>query len=227
MTFWATQSARVMKVGQKTFGEPTSYQRPGYPAFTIVGVPEYLPRLEDVNRGEFYSVTYVLDDFSTAPFSASVLISFSGPPNDGGSVTIDGITYVDKQSINDAVPNQFFRGVTGFTAAANLAAAINATGSGAGTQYSSVTSPHPTCAALYVPGSAQVRVQYRTAGIAGNNIAVVDSMSFLTLDSRFMYGGGPLINDLVTIGPILYRVSYDPAMIAGGGVQLRLERKAL
>jgi len=52
-------------------------------------------------------------------------------------------------------------------------------------------------------------------------------MSFMTLDSRFMYGGGPMINDLITMGSVLYRVSYDPAIMPGNGIQLRLERKAL
>lgn len=227
MALWATMSARVMKTGQKTFGESTSYHRPGFQAFTLIGVPEYLPRLEDVNRGEFFSVTYLLSDFTNAPFSASVLVTFSGTPTDGGSITIDGVSYIDKQIVDDSVPQQFFRGTTQFTAAANLAAAINATGVGAGTQYSSVTTPHPTCQALYSAGSSQVRVQYAIPGIVGNNTPVVDAMSFMTIDSRFMYGGGPIINDLITMGGVLYYVSYDPAILPGGGVQLRLLKKAL
>lgn len=220
-------ATRMLKVGQNTFPSVTSYQRPGYPAFQITGVSEYLPRLEDVNRGEFFSVTYILDDFANAPFSASVLISFSSDPNDGGSITLDDISYIDKLTIDNTVPYQFARGSGGFNAAANLAAAVNATGAGAGTQYSSATTPHPTCSAVYVPGSSQVRIQSNIPGIAGNAISAVDAMSFLTLDSRFFYGGGPLINDLITMDATLYRVSYDPAYLPGNGVQLRLEKKAL
>src|SRR3954464_4023769 len=112
MALWAAEVDRLLKTTRDTFGQPTIYQRPGYPAFTIPGVPEFLSRLEDVDRGEFFSVYYVLEDFEAATFAASVVATFSAtvPPPDGGVLTIDGIGYTSKAVLNNAVPFQFFRG---------------------------------------------------------------------------------------------------------------------
>jgi hypothetical protein len=156
MALWAAEVDRLLKNARDTFGKPTIYQRPAingrpaYPAFTITGVPEFLSRLEDVDRGEFFSVYYVLEDFEAATFAASVVATFSAtiPPPDGGVLTIDSIGYTAKAALNNAVPFQFFRGTNGSTAAANLTAAINATDGYGGTAYSESTPPHPTCEAF-------------------------------------------------------------------------------
>jgi hypothetical protein len=209
------------------YGRPTSYQRPGYAAFSLIGIPKFLSRLEDVNRGQFISMSYRLADFVSANFSASVTVGFSGAPASNGTVTFDGVTYTSKTTLDNSVANQFFRGVSAFEAAENLTAAINA-GAGSGTAYSSATVAHPTCSAAIDPNNgSRLIVSYRTAGKAGNGIAATDSMSSLTLDSRFFYGGIPLVNDLITFDGVLYRVSDEPAPDTSGGIQLRLEKKAV
>jgi hypothetical protein len=235
MALWAAEVDRLLKNTRDTFGKPTIYQRPAingrpaYPAFTITGVPEFLSRLPDVDRGEFFSAYYVLEDFEAATFAASVVATFSAtiPPPDGGVLTIDGIGYTAKAALDNTVPFQFFRGTNGGTAAANLTAAINATDGYGGTAYSESTPPHPTCEAFNDSPSPQVRISYLDPGISGNGVTVQDAMGSLNFDSKIFYGGGPMKEDLITIDGILYRVSYEPSPDTNGGIQLRLEKKAL
>jgi len=47
---------RLLVTGNRIFGKTTSYQRGGVDAFDIVGVPEFVVRLEDPNTGPFYSI---------------------------------------------------------------------------------------------------------------------------------------------------------------------------
>lgn len=224
---FATEYAEVLAESIDTFGRTTSYQRPGFDAFDIIGIPKFLARLEDVNRGQFVSISYQLVDFDAAPFSASVTVRFSGAPPNGGTITFDGVTYTSKGTLDNSVPNQFFRGVSPFQAAENLAAAINA-GPDAGTAYSSATVAHPTCfARVSEDNGTYVIVSSRVTGDGSDGLEATDAMSAATLDSRFFYGGGPLVNDLIAFDGILYRVSDDPAKNARGGIQLRLEKKAI
>jgi hypothetical protein len=229
MTLWDQQMVFLLDRSLVIYGKPTIYQRPGYPAFALQGVPEFLSRLQDVNRGQFISVSYRLSDFVTATFHSFVTATFTGAPNSNGTLTFDGIGYTShmQADINDAVPYQFWRGTNGSTAAANLAACINASSPQVGI-YSAATTHHPTCTAFNDTGSPSVRVEYNLPGTVGDNvIAAQDAMSFVTLDSTQFYGGGPLLNDLVKIGTVLYRVSDLPAGDSEGAIELRLEKKAL
>jgi hypothetical protein len=227
MPNWTEIAAAADVAIYGVFGRNTSYQRPGYTAFAMVGIPKFLSRLEDVNRGQFISMSYRLVNFESATFSARVVVSFAGAPASNGTLIFDGATYTSKSTLDNSVANQFFRGISGFEAAENLAAAINA-GAGAGSAYSSATVAHPTCSAEVDPDNgARVIVSYLVTGIAGDGIEAEDHMSSASLDSRFFYGGGPLVNDLVTFDGVLYRVSDDPAKDAEGAIQLRLEKKAV
>jgi hypothetical protein len=239
---WSRQMDRILVLSQKRLGgQPTSYQRPGYPAFSIVGMPAFVDRLEDPNRGQFYSVHYRVADFAElikdpdtgelkprATFTSSVTVTFSGAPASGGYLIFDGVSYTAQATLDDSVANQFWRGGNALAAASNLAAAINATDGYAGTSYSAATIKHPTCLAVFfaTTGGAAVVVSYYKAGIIGDSILAEDHASYVSLDSKQFFGGIPLENDLVTIENILYRVSDVPEPDPEGDIQIRLEKKA-
>lgn len=223
---------RLNTLGRDMFGKPTSYQRPGFPAFSIVGVPDFLDRLENVNQGQFYSVFYRIEDFAdpATTFRASVRATFTGTPNAGGALTFDGITYEAVLTLDNSTPYQFLRGSSTFGAASNLSACINAESSVAGTFFSSSTPPHPTCSAEWVDngdGTGTTIVSAIAPGLAADTLRASDHMSFASLDSKIFYGGGPLENDLVTLDGILFRVSDVPEPDPEGEIQIRLEKKAL
>lgn len=231
MSDWLDEIAATVTAGYGEFGIVTTYQRPGFDPFSITGISEFLDRLEDVNSGQFYSLFYRVADFDNATFTASVTVTFSGSPSSGGTLTFDGVTYMSEGTLDNSIPNQFWRAGTALAAAANLAAAINAAQGYQGTSYSAATIAHPTCTATYLDNgdnTADVIVSYKTPGIVGNLITAADHMSFASLDSGQFYGGIPIANDLVTIDGVLYRVSDVPLPDpASGELQIRLEKKAL
>lgn len=229
MSLWSDQMDRLLTIGNQTFGHDTTYQRPGFSAFAITGVPEFLDRLEDVNRGQFYSIFYRTADFANATFTSQVIATFTGVPNNGDTIIFDGVTYTAVLTVDNSTPNQFQRGSSALGSASNLAGCINADPALlASGFFSSSTVAHPTCTAQWVDngnGTAKVIVSQRLAGSQGDLASATDHMYAVTIDSKFFYGGVPLNGDLVTIGGVLYAVSDVPEMDPEGGIQIRLEKK--
>lgn len=216
---------RNLAVHMRTFGRTTDdprgqmvYNRAGYDPFLITGIFEIDPRLESTDQGKYYAVHLRLMDFDAAPFKASVTVTFNNPPNNGNTLSLDGVTYTFRSTINDAAVNEVFKGIDADTAAYNLAAAINRS-AGAGTSYSSATVAHPRCSAVQTLNVC--RVEYRTAGTAGNGALALESLSNATLSSNVFSGGGPLKNDLVTVDRLVYRIN-DIGYDEDGLVTLRL-----
>jgi hypothetical protein len=230
MSFWSGAMDLILTMSQDRFGQTTAYQRPGFDSFPIVGMPEFVDRLEDPSTGPFYSIFYRINDFDAATFTASVSATFTGAPNSNGMLVFDGITYTSQQVLDNSIPNQFFRGSSALAAAESLSAAINALDGYAGSAYSAATVAHPTCTATYNDNgddTAFVRVAYKTPGTVGDVITAEDHMSFVSLDSKVFYGGLPEVNDLISLEGTLYRVSDVPEPDTEGGIHIRLEKKAL
>ena len=81
-------------------------------------------------------------DSGVAPGVASQAdLTFTAVALNNETVTIAGIVYTFKTSINNGVAREVYHGATAADSAANLAAAINA-GAGAGTAYSTATIAH-------------------------------------------------------------------------------------
>lgn len=220
----------ILTTSQAQFGKTVSYQRPGFAAFDIVGIPKFTDRLEDPQTAPFESIWFRVKDFNAANFSASVTAKFTGIPRVNGTVTFDGVTYTIVNTLDNAVPNQFFRAGSAFACAESLAAAINALPGYAGSAYSAATVAHPTCQAEYAgdgQGNATVTVTYKSPGQGGDNIAASEAMTYLNLDSKVFDGGLPQKGDLLTLQGILYRVSDVPEPDTEGGIHVSLEKKAL
>lgn len=221
---------RILVLTQKQFGQMTIFRRDGAPDFNIVGLPSFIDRLEDPSSGPFYSIYYRVKDFDLAPFTANVTVTFRNPPNAGGTLTFDGVTYSAEQTIDDTQANQFWRAGSAYAAAVDLAHAINADPVYVSSDYSLATVAHPTCRATFEDngdGTATTTVYYKTPGIIGNSVRAEDSMTNVSLSSKIFTGGLPVINDLVVLENTLYRVSDVPETDTEGGIQIRLEKKAL
>lgn len=230
MSFWTSSMDRILVLTQQQFGQVTTFKRDGAPDFQIVGLPAFIDRLEDPSSGPFYSIFYRVKDFDQAPFTASVRVTFRNPPNAGGTLTFDGISYHSENTIDDTQPNQFWRAGSAYAAAVDLAHAINADPVYASSDYSASTVAHPTCTATFEDngdGTAVTIVSYKTPGIVGNTILASDDMTYASLNSTVFTGGLPVINDLVVLENTLYRVSDVPETDTEGGIQIRLEKKAL
>jgi hypothetical protein len=201
--------------------------RPGFDPVTIPAIPEFLDRLEDVSTGQFYSLFYRLTDFNTVPFNARVIVTFSGVPHDGDTITLGSITYTSVSTLDPSTPYQFLRGSSAYGAAANLTVCINADPGGTA-YYSTSTTANPDCTAEWNELSTlgQVTVSARVPGIGGNSLMAEDEMFACTIDSSLFYGGLPLVNDLITFEDILWRVSDVPQPDPEGSMQIRIEKKA-
>jgi len=81
------------------------------------------------------------DDGVAPGVAATRDLTFSSVALNNETVSISGITYTFKTTINNGVAREVNRGATATESAANLAAAINA-GAGAGTLYSTATISH-------------------------------------------------------------------------------------
>lgn len=230
---WADKMDRLLVVCRDTFGRgpddprgQITYTRTGYVPFSMTGIFEIDPRLENADEGKYYAVHLRLKDFDESPFKASVQVNFVNPPNNGNTVTLDDVTYTFRSTINDAVANEITRGSDGEAAAANLTAAINRV-SGAGSQYSTATEAHPRCQATHVTSGlptgivSACRVEYLAAGTGGNGANALETLQNATLSANVFSGGGPLKNDLVAVDRLVYRIN-DIGYDAEGLVTLRL-----
>ncbi len=225
MLRWEEKMDRVLTRGINHFGRGADdsrgqiiYERTGYEPFVMTGVFIIDPRLENTDQGKYYAVDLRLKDFDTAPFSASVSVTFNNPPNNDNTIQLAGVTYTFKTTVDDEVENQVARGVTGEDAAQNLAAAINA-GAGSGSSYSAATLEHPLCQAEQTVNVC--RVEFIAPGTAGNGALALEALNNATLSNTVFTGGGPLKNDLVTADRLVYRIN-DIGYDAEGKVTLRL-----
>lgn len=134
---------------------------------------------------------------------ASVVGSFTGTPNDGDVVVIDGVYYAFEATQGDldtgspagtsGNPWKVYIGGAADAAAASLQAAINA-GTGAGTRYSTATTAHPTVFAGGVnfedPADIEITIYHRDEGSTGNGTTVSETATGFAWSAGTMTGGG-------------------------------------
>lgn len=216
----------LLKLSKGRFARPSTYGRTGFDSFAISGILDVIPRLESVDRGKFYSMSYRLADFDeTISLAAFVDARFSNIPTNGSLVIFDGVSYTFRNTIDDTLPGDVAKGTNYADSAHNLVAAINRTDADAGTRYSSATVAHPTCHATW-DGDAICRVIYSTPGITGSGKIAQDFATNISLTRKVFDGGGPMKGDSVVVDGLTYNVT-DIGYDAEGGVQLRLELKSL
>lgn len=136
---------------------------------------------------------------------ASKAGTFSGVGSVDDTITIGGVVYTLKAAPT-TVANEVKIGGSAALTAANLAAAINLTGT-PGTDYGSLTVIHPTVSAA-VEG-AVVTVTAKTAGVGGNAIVLAES------GTGFSWAGGAVL--LSGGGPSGFYEEKDSVITSGTG----------
>lgn len=115
---------------------------------------------------------------------ASGTITFAGNPTAADTVTLGTTTYTLVSALTGA--NDVLIGATAADTAANLAAAINA-GPGVGTVYGAGTVMNPDASATVA--TATVTAKARTAGTAGNSIALTKAGTNINVSGATLTGG--------------------------------------
>lgn len=108
---------------------------------------------------------------------ATQTVTFSGAATAGDTVTINGVILTAVSNVTTPTNNQWRVGTSASTAAANLAAAINAS-----------TSPGTCGAVTALAVGAVVTVSAAIDGVIGNSILISKSSTAITL------GGSSLVN---------------------------------
>lgn len=160
--------------------------------------------------------------YGDTPTAAIQVLTTSGNPANGDTITIDGKVYTIETTLTN-VNGHVLRGASATATLANLVLAINL-GAGAGTNYATATTLHPTVSATSTAGV--MKITAKTTGTAANAILVSDTSAvaaWINADGSLrMFGGrSPSAADVVEIGlagvtaagafPVSQTVSY-PAM---------------
>lgn len=126
--------------------------------------------------------------------AAQVDLTFSLVAVNNETVTIAGLVYTFKTSINNGTPREVYHGASATASAANLAAAINA-GAGAGTEYSTATVSHVitngTLSAVLGsnPSAGVMRATAYSFGVAANSLAVSETSTVAVWTTGTLLGG--------------------------------------
>lgn len=115
---------------------------------------------------------------------ATGTVALSGNPTAADTVTLGSTTYTFVSALTGA--NDVLIGATAADTAANLAAAING-GAGVGTVYGVGTVLNPDASATVA--TATVTAKARTAGTAGNSIALAKTGTNITVSGATLTGG--------------------------------------
>ena len=131
---------------------------------------------ERVKNDQFLNMTFD-GGLAGATFASDIFTATVNPSN-GNTLTVGGVVYTWVTSLNNAVANEALIGSLAYPlniveSMLNMSAAINATGVGAGTQYSSPTVPNPLVGVVNQPLGITARALL--AGVAGNAIATASS----------------------------------------------------
>jgi hypothetical protein len=158
--------------------------------------------------------------------SVQSIWNFLNNPDDGSTITLDGVVYTFVSSLNNAVPNQVLKtAANGFGPygwiAANLVHAINDDGIGKGAVYSNATVAHPTMNARWIGWPAPypntlynyVFLYYNVPGQPSTPIAVSSSTATgSNAHGNFSPGSGSGPSTASTL-----RMSWNVNVIGGTG----------
>lgn len=141
---------------------------------------------------------------SRNPVKASGLLTSTGNPADGDTVTVGAAVYTFKDTM--AAPFDVKRGAVASESLSNLVAAINADGE-EGVNYYAGTSAHPKVFAE-VASETTAKVTARQGGLSGNSVPLAEASSVLNWSGAALTGGleppppsiGFTIDDLAPLG---------------------------
>ena len=164
--------------------------------------------------GEFYDdsprrvAPYVLRS-AEGEVSAKGTLSFSGNPADGDTVTVGATTYKFKNEM--AAVNDIKLGASQSDSIATLVKVLNGTGASGTDYYAGTTPPNASAAA----SGAEVTVTAKSAGTAGNSVALAATGSAMTASGSTLEGG-TLSSVLPTVARVFTAGSADNEAVIGG-----------
>lgn len=121
---------------------------------------------------------------------AHVKGTLTGVPQDGDTITINGVTYTFRSALTQTTPRQVFIGADAWACAEALWAAVAKTTYGYGTLYSTSTNQHPNCLCSrphQAGPDVDIHAYFATSG-TGNGVTVSESCSVFAWESGSMGG---------------------------------------
>lgn len=138
-------------------------------------------------------------------FYATGVLTFSGQPNNGDTVTIDSKTYTFQTSLTDSDGNVKI-GADAEESARNFVSAINLFVPGAGDHYAASMTVHPTVGALRNDNLVEVTAEER--GTDGNSIVTTETGANLAFGGSTLDGGTAAIIEGYEIESIDYEYGW-------------------
>lgn len=171
--------------------------------------------------GEFYDdsprrvAPYILRS-AAGEIAATGSIAFSGNPADGDTVTVGETTYKFKTDM--AAANDIKLGSSQSDSIATLVKVINGTGASGTDYYAGTTTPNASASAS--ASGAEVTITAKTAGTAGNSVALAATGSVMSVSGSTLEGGA-LSTVLPTVACVFTAGAEDNEAVIGGGGAFR------
>lgn len=166
--------------------------------------------------GEFYDdsprrvAPYILRS-TAGEIAATGSIAFSGNPADGDTVTVGETTYKFKTDM--AAANDIKLGSSQSDSIATLVKVINGTGASDTDYYAGTTTPNASASAS--TSGAEVTITAKTAGTAGNSVALAATGSVMSVSGSTLEGGA-LSTVLPTVACVFTAGAEDNEAVIGG-----------
>lgn len=166
--------------------------------------------------GEFYDdsprrvAPYILRS-AAGEIAAAGSIAFAGNPADGDTVTVGETTYKFKTDM--AAANDIKLGSSQSDSIATLVKVINGTGASGTDYYAGTTTPNASASAS--ASGAEVTITAKTAGTAGNSVALAATGSVMTASGSTLEGGA-LSTVLPTVACVFTAGDEDNEAVIGG-----------
>lgn len=171
--------------------------------------------------GEFYDdsprrvAPYILRS-AAGEIAAVGSIAFSGNPADGDTVTVGETTYKFKTDM--AAANDIKLGSSQSDSIATLVKVINGTGASGTDYYAGTTTPNASASAA--ASGAEVTITAKTAGAAGNSVALAATGSVMNVSGSTLEGGA-LSTVLPTVACVFTSGTEDNEAVIGGAGAFR------
>lgn len=166
--------------------------------------------------GEFYDdsprrvAPYILRS-AEGEIAAQGSVSFSGNPADGDSVTVGETTYTFKTEM--AAANDIKLGSSQSDSISTLVKVVNGTGASGTDYYAGTTTPNASASA--VSSGSEVTVSAKTAGAAGNSVALAAKGSVMSVSGSTLEGGA-VSSVLPTVACVFTAGAEDNEAVIGG-----------
>lgn len=166
--------------------------------------------------GEFYDdsprrvAPYILRS-AAGEIAAAGSIAFVGNPADGDTVTVGETTYKFKTDM--AAANDIKLGSSQSDSIATLVKVINGNGASSTDYYAGTTTPNASASAS--ASGAEVTITAKTAGTAGNSVALAATGSVMTASGSTLEGGA-LSTVLPTVACVFTAGDEDNEAVIGG-----------